>query len=662
VVAAIVAGALTSVIAPPATRDVSGSTCYAKNTCATTTTLKLSAASVTVGSENTETFTATVKSQVSGTGNPTPGGTVVVKAGTTTVCTITLSGATGTCSLTASQLAAGSYSMTGVYSGDTNYKASTSTASTLTVNPAPAVNTTTTLALSAASVQVGSEQTETFTVTVTAASGTAKPSGTFQVNNVAAMLCSGTLNSSGVGTCSLTASQLAAGSYTGINATYPGVSGKFNSSKSANSTLTVTAAPVNTSTTLGLSAASVQVGSEQVETFTVTVKAATGTAKPTGTFQVNNVAAKLCGGTLNSSGVGTCSLTASQLAAGSYTGINASYPGATGFNSSKSANSTLTVTAPPVNTSTTLALSAATVKVGDEEVETFTVTVKAATGTAKPTGTFQVNNVAAKLCGGTLTATGVGTCSLTASQLAAGSYTGINATYPGVTGKFNPSKSVNSKLTVTASPVNTSTTLALSAATVKVGSEQLEKFTVTVKAASGTAKPSGTFSVNNGTTKLCGGALNSLGVGTCNLTASQLKAGTYTAINASYAGVAGKFNASKSASSKLIVTAAAKKTPTVALKLSSLSVAPGHESGEKFTVTIKAPTGDTNVPTGTVTIFAGTKAVCTIHLVAANKGIGSCNLGADTLPTKGKYAITASYSGDTNFNAAKSAAQTLTVT
>ena len=95
----------------------------------TVTSLTLSAPSVPFGHEQTETFTANVTPATSGT----PTGNVTVKAGATTLCTIALANGTGHCTLTARQLARGSYQVTATYNGDTTYTGSTSPPRTLTV-------------------------------------------------------------------------------------------------------------------------------------------------------------------------------------------------------------------------------------------------------------------------------------------------------------------------------------------------------------------------------------------------------------------------------------------------------------------------------------------------------------------------------------------------
>ncbi len=92
---------------------------------ATTTTLATSNANISAGASVT--FTATVTSSITGT----PTGTVTFMGGTTTLGTGTLSGATAT--YTTSSLAAGVYTITAQYSGDTNFAPSTSAAITETV-------------------------------------------------------------------------------------------------------------------------------------------------------------------------------------------------------------------------------------------------------------------------------------------------------------------------------------------------------------------------------------------------------------------------------------------------------------------------------------------------------------------------------------------------
>ena len=192
----------------------------------------MSAATIRAGSEQSEKITATVSPRSGGTAT----GTVSVAAGATHVCTITLASGTGSCSLTATQLPVGSYTLTGTYSGDTFFAGSTSAGKAVSVKTA-APATATALTLSASTVKVGQEQNEHFSAKVTAPSG-GTPAGKVNVKAGSVILCTITL-SGGKGTCSPTASKLAAGTYQ-VAATYAG-STAFAASTSPKKTLTVSA-------------------------------------------------------------------------------------------------------------------------------------------------------------------------------------------------------------------------------------------------------------------------------------------------------------------------------------------------------------------------------------------------------------------------------------
>jgi hypothetical protein len=91
-------------------------------------TIGRSPTTVTLGHEQAE------KIAVHVTGPGTPSAKVTVKAGSTTVCTITLGASgVGTCVLTASQLAAGSYQLVARYPGSFGLASSSSKPVPLTV-------------------------------------------------------------------------------------------------------------------------------------------------------------------------------------------------------------------------------------------------------------------------------------------------------------------------------------------------------------------------------------------------------------------------------------------------------------------------------------------------------------------------------------------------
>lgn len=94
------------------------------------TSLKLSSKKVTYGDEKTEHLTVSVTAGHSGT---TATGTVTIKATVTTLCVIKLSSGKGSCTLSAKRLKAGTYRLVATYSGNKNFKGSTSVKVTLTV-------------------------------------------------------------------------------------------------------------------------------------------------------------------------------------------------------------------------------------------------------------------------------------------------------------------------------------------------------------------------------------------------------------------------------------------------------------------------------------------------------------------------------------------------
>ncbi|HEY3907254.1 MAG TPA: Ig-like domain-containing protein [Streptosporangiaceae bacterium] len=79
---------------------------------------------------------------------------------------------------------------------------------------------------------------------------------------------------------------------------------------------------------------------------------------------------------------------------------------------------------------------------------------------------------------------------------------------------------------------------------------------------------------------------------------------------------------------------------TTILSVSAATLAAGHEQAEHITVAVKPLSGGT--PTGTVTVTAGSKDLCTITLA---HGGGTCSLRARQLP-QGSDHVTGTYSGD----------------
>ena len=196
---------------------------------ATSTSLSLAVTTVTYGHEQSAKLSVKVTPGAGGI----PTGKVTVKRGSAGLCTITLGGGTGSCTLAATKLRPGTYQLTASYSGDTVYHGSTSAQHALTVAAEP---TSTGLSLSTGTVQLGHEQSEHLTTTVKPAfSGTA--TGKVTINAGSTGICTITLVN-GTGSCTLSASKLRPGKYT-LTATYAATS-LFAASTSPMKALTVT--------------------------------------------------------------------------------------------------------------------------------------------------------------------------------------------------------------------------------------------------------------------------------------------------------------------------------------------------------------------------------------------------------------------------------------
>jgi hypothetical protein len=291
-------------------------------------------------------------------------------------------------------------------------------------------NTTTGLVLSSASVAYDSETSEIFTVTVTGQSGDGHPEGTVAVYSSTTKLCGATLTPIGghgaSATCSLTAHELAGGSYSQVFATYsPGTPSSSNASytygtSSSTPAETFSVIPVNittsTTTSLELSALKVTYGDEQVEQFSVTVSPSYTGPVPNGTVVVKKSTTTLCTITLLSA-KGSCSLTSEELPARSFS-VYANYAPNTSFVGSTSFKTKTTVTVARASTKTTLKLSAGKVTFGHEQSERLSVSVSPQFSGTMPTGAVTISGTSCviKLSGGN------GSCMAKANTFHVGSH------------------------------------------------------------------------------------------------------------------------------------------------------------------------------------------------------------------------------------------------
>jgi beta-glucanase (GH16 family) len=212
-----------------------------------------------------------------------------------------------------------------------------------------------------------------------------------------------------------------------------------------------------TTTGLSLSKTSVTYGAETSETFTVTVTGQSGDGYPEGTTTVYNSSTKLCSQTLveksTNSATGTCSLTAIELPAGSYSDVFATYTPNTTSSSRTGYVYTASTSTPATRlsvtndtTTTKVSESPTNVTHGDESAAVFTVTVTTHNGEAVPNGNVVTVKVSTATCTVTLNA-GTGTCTIANSALPIGSYS-VSATYAGSANLGRSSGTSATRLTV----------------------------------------------------------------------------------------------------------------------------------------------------------------------------------------------------------------------
>ena len=438
--------------AVPAAFAINGTTC---NTTLTATTTALAASTTTPKVGASVTLTATVAPAAAT-------GTVTFYSGTTSLGTGTLS--SGVATLATSFAAAGTDSLTAVYSGSATYATSTSSAVSVAVSTTA---TTTTLTASTTTPAVGASVTLTATVAPSAATGTV----TFKSGTTS--LGTGTLSA---GVATLVTSFSTAGTDS-LTAVYAGSAAYATSTSTAVSVTVSGTSKTPTTTTLTASTTTPKVGASVTLTATVSPSAATGTV----TFMSG--ATSLGTGTL-SAGVATL---ATSFAAAGTDSLTAVYGGSTTYATSTSSAVSVTVTT--TATTTALAVSTTTPTVGASVTLSATVAPSTATGTV----TF--------LSGTTLLGTGTlssGVATLVTSFATAGTNS-LTAVYAGST-TYATSTSSAVSITVSTSTTPTTTTLAASTTTPTVGASVTLTATVSPSAATGTVTfMSGTTSLGTGT-------------------------------------------------------------------------------------------------------------------------------------------------------------------
>jgi len=557
------------------------------------------------------------------TGSGTPTGNVTVTDGTVS-CTATV--AAGQCSLTFTS--AGSKSLTATYGGDSIYNGSTSASKTQTVNQA---STSTSLASSSNPSAFGQDVTFTATITVVAP-GAGTPTGTVDFFDSGTNIGTGTVSTSnGVTSATFSTSSLSVGSHT-ITATYSGDANYSSSSATGGQAVSQQVNQAGTNTDLTSDINPTFYG--QPVTFTATVSANTpGAGTPTGTVQFQEDGTALGAPQPLSNGVAT--LTTSSLSVGSHR-ILAVYSGDSNFTDSTSGALTQQVTKAEVSTSVTSSQNPSTF--GQSVMFTAKVS-PVAPGAGTPTGTVTFYDGSTALDTETL-APGSSTVTFTTSSLSGGSHV-ISATYNGDS-NFNAS-TVDMQLSITQEVDQASTTTTLASSPNPSAYGQSVTFTATITAppsATAVANPTGTVTFYDDGSPIGTGKVSTTGgVTTAGFSTGSLSAGPHT-ITATYNGDA-NYNGSSATGAQAVTQQVTQASTTTKVASSVNPSAPGQSVS--FTATVTSGAG---TPTGTVQFaIDGTNFGGPVSL----NGSGQATSPSISTLSVGPHAITATYSGDSNF-------------
>jgi hypothetical protein len=350
------------------------------------------------------TYKATVTTST--TGLPTPTGSVTFTAGSTSLCTATLSSGSGSCSATTAPV--GSDTISGAYTGDTDFSGSTGTTS-LVVNPAASQ---TSIGASPSPVAVGSSVTYSTTVS-TSVPGLPTPTGTVTFTTGPTSLCTATLMSNGSGTCSSTA---APGGTDTISGAY---SGDANFSGSNGTTSLVVEEPSQTGQ-ITASPSPVTVGTPVSYSATVTTNVTGLSTTPTGSVTFSTSSTSLCTATVsNTTGIASCPSSAAPPGTDT---ISATYSGDSVFAGS---SGTTPLVVNKAASQTSIGANFSSVAHGASVTYSATVTTSAP-GVPTPTGSVTFSTGSTPLCTAPLS-NGVITCTSSMAPVGTDMITGTYA-------------------------------------------------------------------------------------------------------------------------------------------------------------------------------------------------------------------------------------------
>jgi Glycoside hydrolase family 44/Bacterial Ig-like domain (group 3) len=299
--------------------------------------------------------------------------------------------------------------------------------------------------------------------------------------------------------------------------------------------------------------------------------------------------------------------------------------------------------APTTSGPTTTSLTASATQLNAGQSVTFTSAVAPTSGTGSPTGLVTFSSGSTVVGVGTLGSQGIATC--TTSSLAAGSYNVI-ASYSGDS-SFGESTSSPLSVVVTALP-KVATTISVTPPSAQLTTGQTLNLTIFVVAQSSIVTPTGTVTVLDGQRQL---AVPTLAGGFASFSTSTLAVGSHS-ITISYSGDT-NFTASTSAVIPVVVSVPGKVTTNTLLSASATQITSG--TSVTFSANV-APASGSAAPTGTVSFLDSQSSLGTATLSVGSAQFTAANLSGGT------HSITATYSGDSNFQPSTSAVATITVT
>jgi RHS repeat-associated protein len=409
-------------------------------------------------------------------------------------------------------------------------------------------------------------------------------------------------------------------------------------------TVSVIQASSRTTPSVTVSPASSSITTTQALSVTVAINGGSGNPLVTGSVTLASGTYTSAAVAVNNGGA-TILIPAGSLPLGSDT-LTATY--APDANSSSIYN-----TATGTSAAVSVAKAAPTVAVSPSPssittVQALTVTVAVSGGAGSPAATGSVTLTSGSYSSAATTLTsGSATINVPAGSLPLGSDT--------LTASYTPDSN-SSPIYNTASGTSASVTVARATPTITVtpssfsiATTQPLAVTVLVNGGTGTATPTGSVTLTSGSYTSAATALTG-GSATINIPAGSLAAGG-DVLGAAYTPDSSSSSIYNGASGTSSVVTVAKATPavTVTPSLSSITAA------QAVSVTIAV--GGTPAPTGTVTLKSGsyTSAAATLSSGTATITVpaGSLAVGGDTL--------TASYTGDNNYNSASGTAP-ITVT